>query len=70
MGFEVLFDDRKERPGFKFNDADLIGLPLQVIVGEKSLNNGELELKFRHSGERENVAIDNIQDRVQGFFNE
>lgn len=46
-GIEVLFDDRDERPGFKFKDADLIGIPLRVSVGEKSLAKGEVELKPR-----------------------
>ncbi len=46
-GIEVLLDDRDERPGFKFKDADLIGIPLRVSVGEKSLAKGEVELKPR-----------------------
>ena len=50
---EVLFDDREGvRPGIKFNDADLIGIPLQVIVGEKNLKEGNVEIKIRRSGER------------------
>ncbi|MGE3309269.1 MAG: proline--tRNA ligase [Limisphaerales bacterium] len=46
-GVEVLLDDRDERPGFKFKDADLIGIPLRVGIGEKSLAKGEVELKPR-----------------------
>ncbi len=46
-GIEVLLDDRDERPGFKFKDADLIGVPLRVAIGEKSLAKGEIELKPR-----------------------
>ncbi len=46
-GIEVLLDDRDERPGFKFKDADLIGIPLRVSIGEKSLAKGEVELKPR-----------------------
>ncbi|MBK7157611.1 MAG: hypothetical protein IPH77_03395 [Ignavibacteria bacterium] len=50
---EALFDDREGvRPGIKFNDADLIGIPLQVIVGEKNLKEGNVEIKIRRSGER------------------
>ncbi|MBI5474648.1 MAG: proline--tRNA ligase [Ignavibacteriae bacterium] len=49
---EVLFDDRQTSPGFKFKDADLLGMPLQVIVGEKNLANGNVEIKIRKSGER------------------
>jgi prolyl-tRNA synthetase len=55
-GFEVLFDDRNERGGVKFKDADLIGVPIQLIVGERGLAQGEVEVKIRKTGERKNVA--------------
>ncbi len=64
-GFEVLFDDRDETPGVKFNDADLLGMPLQVIVGNKNLKNGIIELKHRKSGEREMIALEKIIDKVK-----
>jgi len=51
-GLEVLWDDRDERAGVKFNDADLIGAPFQVIVGDKSLAEGLIEVKIRRSGEK------------------
>lgn len=52
-GVDVLYDDRSATsPGFKFKDADLLGMPLQVIVGEKNLANGKVEIKMRKSGER------------------
>lgn len=52
-GYEVLYDDREDvRPGFKFNDADLIGIPFQIIVGEKNYRQGKYEIKFRRTGER------------------
>ncbi|HYE78075.1 MAG TPA: proline--tRNA ligase [bacterium] len=51
-GWDVLLDDRAERPGVKFADADLIGLPLQVIVGRKGLAAGQIEVKQRRTGER------------------
>ena len=54
-GIAVLFDDRDERAGVKFNDADLIGCPIRVTVGEKALQNGMVELKPRK--EKENQAI-------------
>jgi prolyl-tRNA synthetase len=47
-GVEVLFDDRDESPGVKFNDADLIGLPIRLTVSKRSLKNGGVELKLRH----------------------
>ncbi len=50
-GVEVLLDDRDERPGFKFKDADLIGIPLRIVVGSKNLAQGNVELKERNSGE-------------------
>jgi prolyl-tRNA synthetase len=48
-GIEVLLDDRDERPGVKFNDADLIGIPYQVVIGEKGLAQGQVELKERRT---------------------
>jgi prolyl-tRNA synthetase len=60
-GLEVLFDDRYDAlAGFKFNDADLIGLPVQVIVGEKKLPQGLIEMKIRRTGERKDVAIKDL----------
>jgi prolyl-tRNA synthetase len=65
-GIEVLFDDRKDiSPGFKFKDADLLGIPFQVIVGEKNLAAGKIEIKERRSGDRELVDADRIMERVQ-----
>ena len=63
---EVLFDDRQNiSPGFKFKDADLLGMPLQVIVGEKGLKNGEVELKIRRSGERKMVKVEVALQEIQ-----
>lgn len=56
-GIEVLLDDRDERPGFKFKDADLIGIPLRIVVGAKALAEGKVELKERRSGEVEVLPI-------------
>ena len=50
-GVEVLLDDRDERPGVKFKDADLIGIPLRIVVGSKNLAEGKVELKYRKTGE-------------------
>jgi prolyl-tRNA synthetase len=63
-GVEVLFDDRSERPGVKFKDADLIGLPLRVTVSERSLKAGGVEFKRRDHAERESVALDDVVGRV------
>ena len=64
-GVEVLFDDRNERPGVKFMDADLIGLPLRVTVGDKSLKKGGAELKRRNSNESVVVALSEVVGRVR-----
>jgi len=50
-GVEVILDDRDERAGVKFKDADLIGIPLRVVVGPKNLAQGQVELKIRKTGE-------------------
>jgi prolyl-tRNA synthetase len=54
---EVVLDDRDERAGVKFNDADLIGWPYQIVVGKKGLADGVVEFKVRASGERSTIAI-------------
>ena len=55
-GIEVLLDDRKERPGIMFADADLIGIPHRITVGDKSLANAEVEYKLRGAEQSENIA--------------
>lgn len=63
---EVLYDDRAATsPGFKFKDADLLGMPLQVIVGEKNLANGKIEIKVRKSGERILVNSEEVVNKVK-----
>jgi prolyl-tRNA synthetase len=64
-GVEVLFDDREERPGVKFNDADLLGLPLRVTVGGRGLKEGIAELKERATGEEKKVPIERVVDIVK-----
>jgi prolyl-tRNA synthetase len=54
---EVLFDERADSPGVKFNDADLIGLPIRVTVGARSLKEGNIELKRRDQNERLLIPI-------------
>ena len=64
-GYEVLMDDRDERAGAKFNDADLIGVPVQVIVGERGLKKGEVEVKVRKTGERINVKKQKLKAELK-----
>ncbi len=68
-GLEVLFDDRKDvSPGFKFKDADLMGMPLHVIVGEKNLVNGNIEIKERASGTRTIIPIDGVAAHCASYY--
>jgi len=64
-GIEVLFDDREERAGVKFNDADLIGLPLRLTIGKKSLEKGGIEMKRRASSESAIVPLEEVVYCVQ-----
>lgn len=67
-GFEVLYDDRDERAGVKFNDADLLGIPLQAILGEKNLAKGLLDFKNRESGKSELIPLEKALDFVHKFY--
>lgn len=67
VGLETVIDDRKERPGVKFKDADLIGYPLRVVVGPKTLTEGNLEVKIRKTGEIRYLPLDG--DYVQDIKN-
>ena len=58
VGLETVIDDRNERPGVKFKDADLIGYPLRVVVGPKTLTEGKLEVKIRKTGEIRYLPLD------------
>ena len=65
QNMDVLLDDRDERPGFKFKDCDLVGSPLQVIVGAKGIKNGVLEVKERHSGQRHELPLEDFGRHFQ-----
>jgi len=68
VGISTLYDDRLDAtPGFKFNDADLLGMPLQLIVGEKNLRNGNVELKDRRTSKRTIVKKEEVVDTVLHF---
>lgn len=67
VGLETVIDDRNERPGVKFKDADLIGYPLRVVVGPKTLTEGNLEVKIRKTGEIRYLPLDG--DYVQDIKN-
>ena len=61
-GIDVLFDDRKERPGIMFADAELLGIPHTLIIGDRSLDNGVVEYKDRQSGEKQEVKVEEMLD--------
>jgi prolyl-tRNA synthetase len=63
-GIETLLDDRDERPGVKFKDGDLIGIPLRVTVGSRGLKQGKLEVRFRRSGETREIPLDQAVDKI------
>lgn len=65
QGIEVLFDDRKERPGVMFKDIELIGIPHTVVIGDRSIDEGNFEYKNRRDGEKVNIEIDNIVAHVK-----
>ena len=64
-GVEVLIDDRKERPGVMFKDMELIGIPHSIIIGERNLDNEEVEYKSRKLGEKSTLKIDSVVDFIR-----
>ncbi len=62
LGIEVAIDDRAERAGVKFADADLVGWPVQVIVGKRGLKSGSVELKYRRTGEKKDLSLDSAAE--------
>ena len=69
-GIEVLYDDRDASPGFKFNDADLLGMPIQVVIGEKKLKENRAEIKIRKTDERFDVELSELMTKVKELLNQ
>lgn len=69
-GYEVLLDDRKERAGVKFNDSELIGIPLRLTIGSRSLENGVVEAMIRENNKKLKIEVDNIEDKVAELIKE
>jgi prolyl-tRNA synthetase len=63
-GVDVLLDDRDARAGVKFKDADLIGIPLRVVIGPRGLKEGKLEIKWRWDGKPEMIALDGAVEAI------
>ncbi|MBF0105117.1 MAG: proline--tRNA ligase [Deltaproteobacteria bacterium] len=68
-GIEALWDDRDERAGVKFNDADLIGIPVQVIIGKRGLQKGTLEYKIRRTSQKGEAPLLGAVDIIAGLLN-
>jgi len=68
--FDVMVDDRDERPGVKFKDADLIGIPVHVVLGEKSLKDNQIEVKMRRTKEARRVPLENALNEIIAIINE
>jgi prolyl-tRNA synthetase len=63
-GLDVLVDDRDESAGRKFNDADLIGIPLRIIIGKRMLANNQVEIKIRRTGQVITVDKDHVKEEI------
>ncbi len=68
QGIDVLFDDRKERPGVMFTDMELIGIPHQVVVGERNLDENQVEYQSRKGGEKQKVSLDDCVNFIKQQF--
>lgn len=64
-GIEVLFDDRKERPGVMFNDMELIGIPHSIVIGERNLDEQKVEYKCRQTGEKQMLEINQVVEHIR-----
>lgn len=69
LNIETLLDDRDERPGVKFNDLDLIGIPIRITIGKK-INEGKVEFKLRNIQEAVDIEINNVIKYIKDFINE
>jgi prolyl-tRNA synthetase len=65
LGIDVIFDDRDERAGVKFKDAELIGIPLRITIGQKNLSQGNVELKIRKTGENKLYSLQEIVQEIK-----
>ncbi|MBS9428916.1 proline--tRNA ligase [Photorhabdus akhurstii] len=64
-GIDVIFDDRKERPGVMFADMELIGVPHTIVIGDRNLDNGEVEYKHRRGDEKQMLKLDDVVDYLK-----
>ena len=66
--YEVLLDDRQAAPGVQFADADLLGVPIRIIISEKNLSKGQLEIATRDKSTREFVEIDRVEEAIASIM--
>ncbi|MDR0217313.1 MAG: proline--tRNA ligase [Enterobacteriaceae bacterium] len=64
-GIDVILDDRKERPGVMFADMELMGVPHTLVIGDRNLDSGEVEYKYRRHGEKQMLKLDNVVDYLK-----
>jgi prolyl-tRNA synthetase len=69
-GVDVLYDDRSERPGVKFNDMDLIGFPVRIVLGKRGLESDEVELSLRRDGDKHPTPIVDMVPTVTRILEE
>ena len=69
-GFDVLFDDRKVRPGFMFSDMELIGIPHRIVLGDKGLDNGMVEYRARTDSDNQDIPIEQIIQHLKTNINQ
>jgi len=67
-GIDVVIDDRNERAGFKFKDADLIGYPVQIVLGGRSVSSGKAEVKYRASGEKVEMPLESVVETLKDWI--
>jgi len=68
QSIEALMDDRDERPGIKFKDADLIGIPLRITLGQRTLDEGKVEIRDRKTGKVDLVNVEKTIGYVNDYF--
>jgi len=69
-GIDVLLDDREERPGVKFADSELIGIPLRVTIGPRGLENGIAEVNDRSTNQKAEISLETVVEEVTNMVNE
>ncbi|MGL6194287.1 MAG: His/Gly/Thr/Pro-type tRNA ligase C-terminal domain-containing protein, partial [Thermoguttaceae bacterium] len=69
-GVDCILDDRDQRPGVKFKDADLVGFPLRIVLGEKGLAEGKVELKWRWEKESQMLSLEGLAEKVAELITE